>query len=220
MLNTSTTPAASGTVDDGAGGSEPAHGIGAATAPADLAQNTTACQEAKQTAFVLRPPQRQDGHAIHRLISECPPLDLNSVYTYLLLSEHFRSTCIVAMQQDRLAGFVSGYRVPERDDVLFVWQVAVHERARGNGLGQRMLRALLDRPQLRAIRFIETTVGPDNKASRSMFRTFAQGLQTQLCEQAFFGADLFGPQAHDDEHLLRIGPVFLKDNTQDDNNES
>src|SRR3546814_10843028 len=39
-----------------------------------------------------RMPHKTDASGIHRLISECPPLDLNSVYTYLLLSEHFSRT--------------------------------------------------------------------------------------------------------------------------------
>ncbi len=30
-----------------------------------------------------------DGAVIHRLVADCPPLDLNTVYAYLLLCEHF-----------------------------------------------------------------------------------------------------------------------------------
>src|SRR3546814_263259 len=84
-----------------------------------------------------RMPHKTDASGIHRLISECPPLDLNSVYTYLLLSEHFSRACIVAGRGDTLDGFVSAYLPPERPGTLFVWQVAVHARARGQGLDRK-----------------------------------------------------------------------------------
>lgn len=159
------------------------------------------------TVITLRAPVKQDGHAIHQLIKHCPPLDLNSVYTYLLLCEHFSQTCVVAKMDDRVVGFVSAYIHPEKDDVLFVWQVAVHEQARGTGLGQHMLQALLIRPVLKAVRYLETTVGPDNVPSRRMFHGLATDHSAPVHESALFESALFGPEGHDDERLMRIGPI-------------
>lgn len=154
----------------------------------------------------MRAPQKSDAAGIHRLIAECPPLDLNSVYTYLLLSEYFDSTCVLAGSEDTLNGFVSGYVPPGRPDTLFVWQVAVHQRARGQSLGRRMLANLLQRPGLSHIQFIETTVGPGNRASRGMFASLARRLLAPISEQPLFERHMFGAQAHEDEPLLRIGP--------------
>lgn len=154
----------------------------------------------------LRAPAKSDAAGIHRLISECPPLDLNSLYTYLLLSEHFGATSVLAGAENRLLGFVSAYQRPGAADTLFVWQVAVHKDARGQGLGQRMLRHLLERPALENIRYIETTVGPDNQASRGMFGSLARWLNAPVHESPLFDRSLFGGQGHDDEPLLRIGP--------------
>lgn len=156
--------------------------------------------------YWLRAPERSDAADIHRLISRCPPLDLNSLYTYLLLSEHFRQTCIVAGSEDRLLGFVSAYTRPQRSDVLFVWQVAVHAEARGRRLAHHMLTRLLRRDALAQVKYIETTVGPGNQASRSVFERLARDLSAPLKESPLFDADLFGGQSHDDEPLLRIGP--------------
>ena len=90
----------------------------------------------------MRPPSRKDGAALHRLISECPPLDLNSLYAYLLLAEHFSDTCVLAESAGgRIDGFISAYVLPDRPDVLFVWQVAVHARTRPS-VSRAMLRAL------------------------------------------------------------------------------
>lgn len=164
--------------------------------------------------ITLRIPVKQDGLDIHHLIEQSPPLDLNSVYTYLLLCEHFSHTCVVAEMEGSVVGFVSGYLHPDQDDVLFVWQVAVHERARGMGLGQQMLLTLLSRPALKAVRFLETTVGPDNVPSRRMFHGLASHHSAPVHESALFESDLFGPDGHDDERLMRIGPITFEKNYQ------
>jgi L-2,4-diaminobutyric acid acetyltransferase len=148
-----------------------------------------------------------DGAAIHRLISECPPLDLNSVYAYLLLCEHFRDTCVVAESGGgSIDGFVSAYIPPSAPHLLFVWQVAVHDRARGQRLARAMLHHLLRRPGLAHVRHLETTVGPDNQPSRRTFGGLASDLGAHLAEQPFFNRQLFGHADHDDEMLLKIGP--------------
>lgn len=159
--------------------------------------------------LVLRPPHKADAFAIHGLIEQCPPLDLNSIYTYLLLSEHFTQTCVLAEAGQGPDGFISAYIPPAKPDVLFIWQVAVHQRARGHSLGRRMLFELLSRPHLAHIRYIETTVGPDNAASRGMFAGLARKLQADVSESALFDSHLFGDAGHDDERLIRIGPVRL-----------
>ncbi|WP_066453770.1 diaminobutyrate acetyltransferase [Castellaniella caeni] len=157
----------------------------------------------------LRPPRRADGPRLHALVAHCPPLDLNSLYLYLLLTEHFPQTCLVAEDDHGVLGMVSAYLPPGRSEVLFVWQVAVHPRARGRGLALSMLRRLLRRPGLRQVRWLETTVGPGNEASRRLFARLAGTLNAPLRESALFDAALFGVDAHEAEPLLRIGPFPL-----------
>ena len=157
-------------------------------------------------AFKFRPPHAPDGPRIHQLIAQCPPLDLNSLYCYLLLAEHFSDFCILAEDQGHLSGFVSAYVPPTKPDVLFVWQVAVHERARGKGLARQMLAHLLRRPALAGVRFIETTVGPSNKSSRRVFSSIAKALDAPIVESSLFDQSVFAGHEHDDEPLIRIGP--------------
>lgn len=176
------------------------------TPPPDFSHIRADSKVRAVTPTWTRVPSKTDAAAIHRLVSECPPLDLNSVYTYLLLSEHFSQTCILAGRGDSLDGFVSGYVPPERPGTLFVWQVAVHERARGHGLARFMLGQLLQRPGLDAIQYIETTVGPDNAASRGLFAGLARQLSAPIHEEPCFQPALFGAESHEDEPLLRIGP--------------
>lgn len=170
--------------------------------PSVRERRTTAPQD-----FNLRAIRKTDGQAVHRLVAQCPPLDLNSLYLYLLLGEHHADTCVLAENgSGGVIGLVSAYIVPRRPEVLFVWQVAVHPSARGCGLGQRMLWHLLERPASSAIQYIETTVGPDNAASRGVFAGLARQLHAACSDSALFGPELFGPQGHEEERLLRIGP--------------
>ncbi|CAN0584610.1 unnamed protein product, partial [Laminaria digitata] len=88
-------------------------------------------------------PTAELSAAVHKLISECPPLDTNSMYCNLLQSSHFAETAVAAVLENELVGFISGYRIPQRPETLFVWQVAVGEKARGQGLAGRMLKEIL-----------------------------------------------------------------------------
>lgn len=155
----------------------------------------------------LRAPRIEDGAAIYELIRQCPPLDVNSCYAYLLVCHHHAQTSVVAESGGRILGFISGYLPPLQPDTFFVWQVAVHSDARGRRLGLSMLRYLLQQPVAKSTRYLETTVSPSNQASRATFARLAQDLETAMSEQALFDKAMFGEgAAHEDEMLLRIGP--------------
>lgn len=155
---------------------------------------------------VFRPPQLDDGAEIQELIASCEPLDVNSTYCYLLLCKHFADTCVVAEQAGEAVGFLSGYLQPADRNVFFVWQVAVNEAARGQGLGKRLLSEVLTRPFCRQARYLEASVTAPNDASRRLFNSFAEELGAPCREQPFFRSEVFGLQAHDEERALRIGP--------------
>lgn len=153
---------------------------------------------------ILRQPQLADGAELHRLVKRCPPLDENSRYCNLLQVSHFRDTSIVAEHDGRLIGFVTGYRLPEHPEVLFVWQVGVSPEGRGQGLAGRMLSALLDNHE--DVRFLETTVTPDNEPSESLFRGLAERRSARVVTDLHFEHDRHFDGAHDSEVLYRIGP--------------
>lgn len=101
-------------------------------------------QEASRlgSEWKLRLPTRADGASIHQLVKNCPPLDENSSYCNFLQSAHFRDTCIVAEYRGEVVGFISAYLKPQSANELFIWQVAVHPKARGMGLAFYMLSQL------------------------------------------------------------------------------
>ena len=154
----------------------------------------------------LRHPVLEDGKAVHDLITRCPPLDVNSSYNYFLLCSHFRDTCLVAEANGQIVGFLSAYRIPSRPETLFVWQIAVDEKARGLGLAGRLLEQLTQGPSCAGVRHLETTVSPSNLASRRVFARFAEQHQAATRETSFLEAHHFGVEQHEEERLIHIGP--------------
>jgi L-2,4-diaminobutyric acid acetyltransferase len=156
--------------------------------------------------ILLRQPVLEDGMAVWRLVGNCPPLDSNSSYCNLLQCHHFAGTSVVAESGDELMGFISGYRVPERLDTLFIWQVAVAKQARGLGMASRMLADILARPLCQEVRFLETTITPDNEGSWALFQGLARKMDAP-CESApWLDKDKHFEGLHDSETLVRIGP--------------
>ncbi len=143
---------------------------------------------------------------VHQLVAQCPPLDPNSIYCNLLQCTHFSGTSVAADIEGELVGFISGYRPPQQISTLFIWQVAVGEKARGQGLASRMLVNILARDECKEVDHLETTITEDNQASWALFQGLADKLQTTLTQSPQFDRELHFAGQHDTEVLVRIGP--------------
>ncbi len=163
------------------------------------------------TDIIFRHPTSEDGLAVHHLIGRCPPLDTNSIYCNLLHCSHWSATSVCAEIDGEIMGFISGYRVPEANDHLFIWQVAVDVRARGKGLAGRMLRSILKRESLDDIRYLQTTINPDNRPSWALFEALAAELNADLLRRCLFGRESHFGGEHEDEIMLTIGPFEVVD---------
>lgn len=158
-------------------------------------------------ALSIDRPSAKDGVAVHDLIARCPPLDPNSRYCNLLQCLHFADTCAVAREGADIVGFLSGYVPPGRPDTLFVWQVAVDDRARGRGLALRLLAAVLGRPREVPLTRIEATITADNSASWALFEGIARRCGASLSRNPLFDRHVHFADRHDSEVLISIGPV-------------
>jgi L-2,4-diaminobutyric acid acetyltransferase len=166
---------------------------------------------------MLRKPDSTDGASLHRLVSQCPPLDPNSVYCNLLQCTHFRETCVAAELDGELQGFISAYIIPDRPDTLFIWQVAVGEDGRGRGLASQMLEHILQRPVCSGVNWLETTITSDNGASKALFQRLAANRRADLQETLIFDSERHFDGAHDSEWLTRIGPLGAQTTTSQQN---
>lgn len=151
----------------------------------------------------LRKPDATDGAAIWELVKECKPLDENSMYCNLVQAEHFRDTCIVAELDGDIVGWISGHMIPDQD-ALFVWQVAVSSKARGLGLGKKMLLDLIERDACDGATHLRTTITRDNDASWGLFRGFARSIGGTLTDTPHYTRDTHFEGRHDTEHMVSI----------------
>lgn len=150
-----------------------------------------------------------DGPALWQMAVDSVALDVNSPYAYLLWCRDFAATSVVAEvggAPHKLGGFVTGYRRPEQPETLMVWQVAVNTAHRGAGLAGRMLDHLATTLVPEGVTHLETSITPDNEASRRLFSAFARRWDADLACSELFGAGLF-PESHLAEELFRIGPL-------------
>ncbi len=123
----------------------------------------------------------------------------------MLWCRDFARTSIVAEDEGRLVGFVTGYVRQDAPDTLFVWQVAVDESQRGKGVGVSMLDRLLEGIAPQGVTRLETTVSPDNPASIAMFTSLARRRGQPITKQALFTPEHF-PDSHEAEELYVVGP--------------
>ena len=156
------------------------------------------------SAPLIRAPMLADGPKVAKLITECPPLDPNSTYCYVMICEHFSDTSVVAEVDGKIVGAITGYIIPSRQDTLFVWQVAVGKNYRGLGLGGRMLQNLWEQVSTRGVTQMHTTVSPSNGPSLALFQKFSEANAGKLHKTKFIRSEVFGEMAHEDEDLLSI----------------
>jgi L-2,4-diaminobutyric acid acetyltransferase len=159
---------------------------------------------------LIETPTKADGAALWRIARDSQKLDLNTPYAYLLWCRDFADTSVVAKVDGLAVGFVIGYRRPAAPDTALVWQVAVDESQRGQGLAGKLLDDLYTRLVGQGVRYLETTVTPDNKMSIKLFTSFAHRWHAHMEREVLFErSDFPDGEPHEREELYRIGPLSL-----------
>lgn len=156
----------------------------------------------------IHDPVRGDGPAMRQIARDTGVLSVNSAYYYALMARHFQTTCLVARQRDTVCAYITAFFLPDRPETLFVWQIGVAGEAQGNGLGGKLLVALVKKT--RPV-FMEATIDPGNTASINVFKSAARhfGADCLFSGTPFFDkADLGATEPP--ENLMRIGPIHLK----------
>jgi len=154
-------------------------------------------------SILLRKPIKSDAKDIYQLVKDTNVLDVNSEYLYLLQTTHFKEYCCVATLDDQLVGFVSGYLLPDQEETLFIWQVAVSETARGRGLAGKMIIDILQRESTKNVHYVHTTISPSNSSSQRLFEKLSSEYGVSFTQETMFEIKDFN-NAHEDEVLYKI----------------
>lgn len=162
------------------------------------------CDLTTENMTSLRKPRATDGAAVWDLVRQCAPLDENSMYCNILQCDHFRDTCVLAEADGRAVGWISGHMPPSEPGAFFIWQVAVSERARGQGLGGRMLRHLIAREECAEAARLKTTITETNAASWALFEGFADHIGGRLSRRPIYLRDEHLDGRNPTEHLVII----------------
>lgn len=178
---------------------------GTTAKPSGQGSTTADADPADDSPVHLRRPTVEDGAALWRIARDSRTLDLNASYAYLLWCRDFAATSVVATVEGQPAGFVTGYRRPDRPDTLMVWQVAVDERHRGRRIARRMLDAVVDGASP-PVSVLETTITADNHASIGLFSGFAESRGAVVEREPVFDRPHF-PDEHPSELLFRVSPL-------------
>jgi L-2,4-diaminobutyric acid acetyltransferase len=158
-----------------------------------------------RTEPVFRAPSVDDGSEMWRVARDSVRLDLNPPYAYLLWARDFADTSAVADFDGQVGGFVTGFRRPESPTTLMVWQVAVDERFRGQGIASRLLDHLVERTSSTTL---ETTITEDNPESHGLFDGLARRHGARHTVGDLFEADHFPDEDPWKPELLhRIAPL-------------
>jgi L-2,4-diaminobutyric acid acetyltransferase len=160
----------------------------------------------KLTSYSYRNPIKEDGAKMWELIKNTSNMDLNSAYSYLMFSNYFGDTCVLAEDKDEIIGFVSAFRPPASPDTIFVWQVAVNEKYRGKGIGNKLLNELLNKDACENVHYLEATVSPSNLPSQSLFKGLAKRMNCPCEISDCFTEEMFPEPGHEAEQTYRIGP--------------
>lgn len=139
-----------------------------------------------------------------KLVQNCQPLDENSMYCNLVQCDHFGATCVLAEKEGEVVGWISGHIRPDDPQTLFVWQVAVSEKARGQGLGRKMLRSLIQRDVCADVTQLQTTITKDNEASWALFEGFANREGDDIASEPHYKSDTHFDGTAKTEHMVTI----------------
>jgi len=176
---------------------------------------TTASE--REDALVFRAPTSDDGADVWELIRDCGPLDENSMYCNLIQCDYFGDTCVIAELDGDIVGWVSAFIPPNEPETLFVWQVAVGEKARGMGVARKMLTHLLARECCAEVTQLKTTITKDNDASWALFNSFADRLDAKLEREPHYEEDTHFDGRQPTEYMVTIADFdaseFSKDST-------
>jgi L-2,4-diaminobutyric acid acetyltransferase len=156
--------------------------------------------------LVYSHPKAADGTLMWDLVKNNEDLDLNSSYSYFLVSKLHSKRCIIAIDKEnnRMAGFIMGFVFSDNPETYFIWQISVAKEYRGQGIGSTLINKLLTTNE--DVRYIKGTVSKENYYYQNLLKKVALIHDSWYSIKESFEDDDF-PDGHEKEQLISIGPI-------------
>lgn len=123
-------------------------------------------------AITIRPARKGDSPILHDLAAQgAPYIWVHTPFTYWVLVFNYPDYIFIAEDNGKPIGNVTALPATSPDIGLFIWQITMLPEYRGQGLGKRLMRVLLDRHP-RVGRFT-VTIDPAHAASIALFEAIA-----------------------------------------------
>lgn len=95
--------------------------------------------------IVIENIKHDEYRKVYALAGEIDGIEQHAEHVYKIMSDHFGSTFFIAKVPDKegtlkATGFMMGYMSQEIRGHLFVWQIAVSDQSKGQGIGHRLLK--------------------------------------------------------------------------------
>jgi ribosomal protein S18 acetylase RimI-like enzyme len=88
---------------------------------------------------------------------------------YHLMTKHFRGTCFIAEDRQRMTGYLLGFRSQTYPEEAYMHLIQVDPAMRGNGIGRRMFRQFEDSVKAMGCKKVITTSRPQNKMATAFY---------------------------------------------------
>jgi len=118
--------------------------------------------------------QGKDYLKVQKLAGEVEGIVQHPRHFYKIMADHFGDTFFVAKEDKTemsdVLGYLMGFLSNKMKDHLFLWQIAVSEKAQGQGIGSKLLKHSIKYAQnSEECKAILATVDTDNLASQHLF---------------------------------------------------
>ncbi len=160
--------------------------------------------------FQIRKCTPDDVDKVRSLVSNIPPLDLHSAFTYWVLFYYFDHLCyLVECKKDQTiqcCGFISGIIPSGRNEICYLWQLGVHKEYRNKRLEQLLINAFVSSALCLGAKKLQFSIDPQNFASlnTAIRNAFRSGNEIKKIDTICFKDSLIEKDTFEDIYQIEL----------------
>lgn len=151
-------------------------------------------------------PEACHAQEVKTLVDENEQLDSNSLYIYLIWCSFFSQNSAIAIKNNEVISFVTGFRKPDDPETYFLWQTAAKKRHGVANLGLNLILYAVEKEIENGIKAIEASVNKKNTPIVMLMKTLNKRVGGDLSTTSLFSSEQLSHEGmqHHEETLIRI----------------